>query len=353
MDTLLNNIYYNPKEGFIGAKALFEKAKLINPNIKPSYVNKWLSKQSINQIHRDNTKKIAYLPIFSNTPGSFQIDLSFIPKFKTVNRGYEVILTCININTRVGYAYALKKKSDTYEALQQFIKEATPMTITSDNGSEFINIKTKKLFKDHNIEYYQSEPGDKHKMGKVERFNRTIKERLNRYFTAYGKPIWYDILDQVVENYNNTRHSSIGQTPYSVTPQDEERIIASEMLKTQAILRARNKSNRVLSVGDKVRLPLKKKIFDKGEPRYTSKLYTIKAINEFGNSIEVEGKKELYKYEDVQLNQGIEQQPVNRDFIEQVAKEHKVARQLRDLNIDQGNVRQGKREKIVVQRLDV
>ena len=343
MDTLLSNIYYNPKEGFIGAKALYEKAKLLNPNIKRGYVNQWLSKQSINQIHRDNTKKIAYLPIFSNTPGSFQIDLSFIPKFKKVNRGYEVILTCININTRVGYAYALKNKTDTYEALQKFIKEASPITITSDNGSEFINSKTKKLFKDNNIEYHQSEPGDKHKMGKIERFNRTIKERLNRYFTAYGKPIWYDILDEVVENYNNTKHSSIGQTPYSVNAQDEERIIASEMLKTQAILRARNKSSRVLSVGDKVRLPLKKKIFDKGEPRYTSKLYTIKAINEFGNSVEVEGKKELYKYEEVQLNQGVEQQQVNRDFIEQVARQHRVERKNRQDRLDEGNIIEGPR----------
>ena len=75
METILEKIYYNPKEGFIGAIPLYEKTKLLDPNIKFSHVKKWLNSQNVNQIHREKTNRINYLPIFSNTPDSYQIDL--------------------------------------------------------------------------------------------------------------------------------------------------------------------------------------------------------------------------------------------------------------------------------------
>jgi len=352
METILEKIYYNPKEGFIGTTPLFEKAKIIDPNIKFSQVKKWLNSQNVNQIHREKTNRINYLPIFSNTPDSYQIDLTFIPKFKKINRGYEMMMTCININTRLGFVYKLKNKKETYEAIKQFIIDAKPKTITTDNGSEFINKAVKKLMEHYYIKYIQVQAGDKHKMGKVERFNRTIKERLNRYFTIIDKPIWYDVIDDIVNNYNNTVHSSIGQTPNSVTPQDEEKIINLEMLKTQAILKARHKNNNIVE-GSLVRLPIKKKIFDKGEPRFTSTQYVVKEISNLGNAVRVIGKDTLYKVEDVQLvknSMGVVQ---DRSIIKNIVKEHKIERQLKDLNIEQNNILQEKRQRKNKIKLDL
>lgn len=340
METILQKIYYNPKEGLIGAMPLFEKAKIVDPNIKFSQVKKWLNSQNVNQIHREKTNRINYLPIFSNTPDSYQIDLTFIPKFKKINRGYEMMMTCININTRLGFVYKLKNKKETYEAIKQFIIDAKPKTITS----EFINKNVKKLMESNGIKYIQVQAGDKHKMGKVERFNRTIKERLNRYFTIIDRPIWYDVIDDIINNYNNTVHSGIGLTPNSVTPQDEEKIINLEMLKTQAILKARHKNNNIIE-GSLVRLPIKKKIFDKGEPRFTSTQYVVKEVSNLGNSVRVIGKDTLYKVEDVQLVKnsiGIVQDRTN---IKNIVKENKIERQLKDLNIDQNNILQEKRQR--------
>jgi len=148
------------------------------------------------------------------------------------------------------------------------------------------------MFKDFDIDYYSVQAGDKHMVGKVERLNRTIKGRLTKQMTDRGHPIWFDILDDIIYNYNHSVHSSIQQTPISVTLADEQRIIQSEMIKTQMILNSRD----TLEIGDSVRLPLTKKIFDKGEPTYSSTVHTIQEINPFGNSVRVSGKTKTYKY---------------------------------------------------------
>ena len=61
----------------------------------------------------------------------------------------------------------------------------------------------------------------------VERFNRTLKERMWRYFT-YSKDYKYiDILDDLVNSYNNTYHRSIKCTPNSVNKKNSARFFES------------------------------------------------------------------------------------------------------------------------------
>ena len=43
----------------------------------------------------------------------------------------------------------------------------------------------------------------------AERFIRTLKNKLYKHMTATGKNVYYDVLDDVVNKYNNTKHSTI------------------------------------------------------------------------------------------------------------------------------------------------
>ena len=43
----------------------------------------------------------------------------------------------------------------------------------------------------------------------AERFIRTLKNKLYKHMTATGKNIYYVVLDDVVSEYNNTKHSTI------------------------------------------------------------------------------------------------------------------------------------------------
>ena len=47
----------------------------------------------------------------------------------------------------------------------------------------------------------------------IERFNRTIKEKMFKYFSANNTRKYVDVLDLLVDQYNNTIHSSIKITP--------------------------------------------------------------------------------------------------------------------------------------------
>ncbi len=47
----------------------------------------------------------------------------------------------------------------------------------------------------------------------VERFNRTIRDKLTMYFSAYNTNHYIDVIDKLIDNYNNTIHSSIKMTP--------------------------------------------------------------------------------------------------------------------------------------------
>ena len=68
-----------------------------------------------------------------------------------------------------------------------------------------------KLLKDNNIEIYSTNNDEKCSV--IERWNRTIKTQLWRYFSANGTQKYIDILQPLIDKYNSTKHRSIGMTP--------------------------------------------------------------------------------------------------------------------------------------------
>ena len=51
----------------------------------------------------------------------------------------------------------------------------------------------------------------------VERFNRTLKTHMWKYFTAKNNRVYIDILQDIVHGYDNSYHRSIGRAPASVS----------------------------------------------------------------------------------------------------------------------------------------
>lgn len=121
------------------------------------------------------------------------------------------LLTAVNINSRIGYVDLIpNKQGDTVvRALKRFVKLHKPRIITSDNGSEFLNQQVQSYFKKSKIDHFNNEPGEHSTMGKIERFNRTIKQRLMRS----GLKLTKKLVSDLVDNYNSTIHSAIGMTP--------------------------------------------------------------------------------------------------------------------------------------------
>ena len=91
-------------------------------------------------------------------------------------------------------------------AFSRILKERRPSKTCVDRGRKFYNKDVRKL-----IELYSTENEEISCV--IERFNRTIKEKMFKYLSANNTRKYVDVLDLLVNQYNNSIHSSIKMTP--------------------------------------------------------------------------------------------------------------------------------------------
>ena len=109
------------------------------------------------------------------------------------------------------------------KALQDIIKQGRkPNRLQTDKGKEFYNRPVTSWLKEQDIQHFSTH-GDA-KAAVVERFNRTLKQRLYRYFTAANTLEFVDILPDLVDGYNATPHRSIGMAPKQVNWKNEKAV---------------------------------------------------------------------------------------------------------------------------------
>ena len=142
-------------------------------------------------------------------------------KAKTENEGFVWLLLVTNIQTKKSYFRAQKSKTAkemSYSLADIFEKDIkaqkeSEINIQVDEGGEFINNQTIRLLDErgyHNINIYHS--FSRHKAAIVERVIGTIRPRLTRAMETKGWK-WIPLVRSVINNYNNSYHSSILMTP--------------------------------------------------------------------------------------------------------------------------------------------
>ena len=296
-EEILKNLYYN--ELTYSYNELYKKSKLINPKITMNIVKTWYKKQESVQMTKVlKVGKKEYLPIYSEVKHSFQIDLTFMPRHKSNNNNNYVLFTAININTRYVYAYYCnnKRMETVLDLLKKMNSETKINAITCDSGSEFNNEMFKKYCKDNKIKLYFI-ISDGHLLGIINRFHRTLKEKIAEHFVATKKYNWIDSLDKLIYNYNHSINRGIGIEPFRVSDLIEKMIIEKKKKQTGII-----QSNYVTyNIGDKCRILNDKKIFsDKTESRYSNEIYIITKVNKgsvliLKNDVNVNVKKSNIK----------------------------------------------------------
>ena len=113
----------------------------------------------------------------------------------------------------------------------------------------------------------------------AERFIRTLKNKLYKHMTATGKNVYYDVLDDVVNEYNNTKHSTIKMKPKDVKKNATK---SSAIARTNKVyIDENNKKGARYNVGDRVRISKFKNIFSKGyTPNWSSEIFIVDKIND-------------------------------------------------------------------------
>ncbi|KAE9522469.1 hypothetical protein AGLY_017130 [Aphis glycines] len=172
----------------------------------------------------------------------FQADLVDMQQYSNVNKGYKYILCVIDCFTKYAWAVALKSKKgeEVSTAANKIFAQNSPNLLHVDRGREFYNKHFETLVKKYNIKMYSTFSVLKASI--VERFNRTLKERMYKQFTGRGSRVWTTILPSLIDDYNN--------------------------------------------VGDKVRISVYKGVFTKGYlPNWSTEIFTIIKVNRTTPSI--------------------------------------------------------------------
>jgi len=187
-------------------------------NVKTKEVEEFISKQSVTQLHKPvaNIKEKQKFIFTLDTNEMLQIDLLDYQKYATKNKGYKFILIAVDIFSRLALAVPIKSKEpkNILEAFQSL--KLKPVSIFHDSGNEFKGVFLKYLDENDIIDL-KADVGDHHSLGVIDRFSRTLKTMISKYMTAKDTTTYFDKLPDLLNAYNDTPHSSLGDiSPLSV-----------------------------------------------------------------------------------------------------------------------------------------
>ena len=213
------------------------------------------------ELHKPVIKKFdkrkVYLQFKDNIWG---VDLADMESLSRKNKGIKYLLCAIDLYSKYAFVAPLKDKKGVsiVNAFDKIIKQSNrkPNKIWVDEGSEFYNNVFKKWLSDNDIIMYST-----YKEGKsvvAERFIRTLKNKLYKHMTATGKNVYYNVLGDVVNKYNNTKYNN-------------KRVYIDE----------HNEKDSRFKVGDRVRISKFKNIFAKGyTPNWSKEIFIVNKIND-------------------------------------------------------------------------
>ena len=304
----LRKLYYDVQSpiSFTSEKNLWERIKRDHKEkiITRSDLKKWLEEQYTYTLHKPYNKPGLYRKTMVHSiDEQWQADLVDMREFSKQNDQYNYLLTVIDCLSRFVWVVKLKSKTgkEVTEAFRQIfldtVAKATgdstnhtgrvPLKLQTDDGLEFYNRNMKELLEKNHINHF-STYSDK-KAAIVERFNRTLKSRMYKYFTQNETRRWIDIIQQLVNGYNNAYHSTIKMTPTEASKLENAEIVwwniyGAYVTADYGVARFKN--------GQTVRISKYKSVFDKGYlPNFTEEYFKIKQV--------IIGKPIVYKLEDL------------------------------------------------------
>ncbi|HRP37153.1 MAG TPA: DDE-type integrase/transposase/recombinase [Candidatus Dojkabacteria bacterium] len=260
-------------------------------------VQEFLSNQESYQLHLAPPHKKIVKPIVTHRANQHhQVDLIDMSKgnYPFWNNNYTRVLTMIDLFSKYAWAYPLKRGTgaEVARALKNHYKDnPKPTILQTDNGPEF-QTEVDALLKELGIKHVKSLAYKPTSQGAIERFNRTLKQRLYHWMSIYGTKTWVDLLPKVLEGYNNSVHSTTHKKPIevynsndNVLRKDVQRRIEKqaakvkstpelEELKRGQTVRLSNYTN----PNDRKRKTFKKKYL----PNWSKEIYTVYMVSKNG-----------------------------------------------------------------------
>ena len=226
----LSKIYYDPNSpgAYGGVARLLDEARRHQLSVTRGEVEQFLSDQHSYSLHKPIRRVFKTNHTYvSGIDKQWQADLADMQGVASENGGIRFLLTCIDVFSKNAWIVPVKDKGaasmvKAFEILLTSAAPRKPTRLQTDKGNEFLCKPVQHLLKDRGIQHFTTD-SDK-KAAVVERFNRTIKSRIWKYFTAKRTQRYVDVLKDLVHAYNNSRHRSIGMKPADVRTKHETQI---------------------------------------------------------------------------------------------------------------------------------
>lgn len=278
----LRQIYYEPSNpgSFGGSHRLYLAAKPQIPKLSLKKVKEFLSGEYPYSLHRNVRKNFPRNKIYVSRPDQcWQVDLVDLQKLAAHNYGFKHLLVAIDCLTRYAWVRPLRAKTGSAitKAFKSILDEGRePETVQSDRGTEFENLTFKNFLKRRDIHFFTTRNFTV-KAAIAERFNRTLKARMYRFFAFSNLPRYIDILQDIVAAYNNSIHRSIGMRPSKVTSKEIPQIL--KRLYGSSDIQFKIQKKPKLKRGDLVRRQLKRATFRRGyEVNWSDQLFIVDNI---------------------------------------------------------------------------
>ena len=297
-NSLLGNLYHDFRapHGLSSQEKLYQSARKRVSSIKRRDVQLFLSGDDTYTLHKPvRVRYTTNKTRASDIDHVWQGDLTDLSSIAPYNDNIKFLLFMIDIYSRYLFIEPLpnKKGLTVATAINSIIRKNNrlPGLIITDKGSEFISKEVQELLKKYNIGYATT--NSFHKASVAERVQRTIKMRMTKYFTLHNTHRYINILDDLVNAYNNSVHSTVCNTPYSIA--------YNSAIPCNIKNKIRRITKQIFKVGDHVRISKTKGIFEKGyEQGWSNEIFKIsKVINPYlsNNNVYMYKIKDLDKEE--------------------------------------------------------
>ena len=275
----LKKIYYSPETGYVGINQLQRRLREKGINVSAKELQRFLQQELTYTLHKPVKHKFLTRKVYVNgLDDQWQADLVDMIAYSKHNDNYQYILTVIDCLSKFLWAVPLKTKSpkDVKQAFETIFKTSNriPRKLQTDAGTEFYGKEMQKFLKTNSIHHFSSFTEKKASI--VERVNRTLKERMWKYFTANNTYKWIDVLSELVQGYNTSFHRTIRMKPADVNQNNEKDVWNTVYMKAKA----HDDQKPKFQEGDVVRIDkYKRKLFDKGYlPSWTEELFRVAEV---------------------------------------------------------------------------
>ena len=222
----LHNLYYNPESlaSFGGVNAVYRVVKNDGKfQISRNRIREWLKQQDTYTLHKPVRHRFKRNRVIVGVMDEeWGADLVIMDSLSKSNNGYNYILTVIDVLSKYVWVEPIKTKSgeNLVKAFEKICKKGRqPEKLHTDKSTEFTNRLFQGFLKDNSILFFTTHNDTKASI--VEQFNRTLKGKMWKYFTAKNTLKYIDVLQKLMYSYQHSRHRSIGMKPVDVNTENE------------------------------------------------------------------------------------------------------------------------------------